>query len=33
VLHGVLRRAVDVRAQEVRAMMMAFAYFFFGNIW
>jgi ATP:ADP antiporter, AAA family len=29
VLHGVLRRAVDVRGQEVRAMMMAFAYFFF----
>jgi AAA family ATP:ADP antiporter len=28
-LHGALRRAVDVRANEVRAMLMAFAYFFF----
>jgi len=27
-LHGVLRRAVDVRPQEVRAMLMAFVYFF-----
>lgn len=27
-LHAVLRRAVDVRPEEVRAMVMAFAYFF-----
>jgi ATP:ADP antiporter, AAA family len=29
VLHGVLRRAVDVHPEEVRAMLQAFAYFFF----
>ena len=28
-LLGALRRVVDVRAEEVRAMLMAFAYFFF----
>ncbi|HVT40044.1 MAG TPA: MFS transporter [Gemmatimonadaceae bacterium] len=28
-LHAVLRRVVDVRVEEVRAMLMAFAYFFF----
>jgi len=28
-LHGVLRRAVDVQPDEVRAMLMAFVYFFF----